>query len=47
MAADECTHVRFGTENTWMSGNAPASRYYMSVSGSSGEESSGILGRGV
>ena len=34
MAADECSHVRFGTENTWMSGSGPASRDYMSVSGS-------------
>lgn len=42
MAADECSHVRFGTENTWMSGSGPASRHYMSVSGSSEEETIGI-----
>jgi hypothetical protein len=34
MAADECSHVCFGTENTWMSGSTPAFRHYMSVSGS-------------
>ena len=42
MAADECSHVCFGTENTWMSGSAPASRDYMSASGSRGEETIGI-----